>query len=65
MVPISLLATAGFAGLTEGLTSTSAVLIVLIPLCAACNILKLETSNPHYPNRDLRLLETQRIQETP
>ena len=66
MVPICLLAGVGFAGLTEGLSRTSVVLVfLLIPLCGAYNILKLETWNPYYPNRDLRLLEMQRIRESP
>lgn len=66
MVPVALLAAVGFAGLMRSSRRTSAVLVLLlIPLCAAYNILKLETWNPYQTNRDMRQIEMQRIQESP
>jgi hypothetical protein len=66
MYPVALLAAVGFAGLTRSSRSAAALLaILLIPLAGAYNIVKLESWNPYYPNRDFPLLEMQRLQEAP
>ena len=66
MVPVVILATIGFAGLTRSSSRVAALLaLFLAPLCAAYNILKLEEWNPYLSGRDYPMIEMQRIQEAP
>lgn len=66
MYPISLLAALGFAGLTRGLRSGSALAaVVVITLCGLYNTIKLESWNPYQVGRHFYLSEMQRILEAP
>lgn len=59
-----LLAAVGFAGLTRRSKSSAALQSILsIPLVGTSNIVKLESWDPHCPNREYVLLEMQRLQE--
>jgi uncharacterized membrane protein len=66
MYPISLLAALGFAGLTRGLGSGSALAaVVVVTLCGLYNTIKLESWNPYQVGREYYLTEVRRVQESP
>ena len=66
MVPVALLAAAGFSALTARARALSyGVAALVVPLIGVANVWKLENFNPYFPNRDWRLLEMQRIAESP
>ncbi|HSB37360.1 MAG TPA: glycosyltransferase family 39 protein [Thermoanaerobaculia bacterium] len=66
MVPVALLAAAGFSALTARARALSfGVAALVVPLIGVANLWKLENFNPYFPNRDWRLIEMQRIAESP